>query len=946
MISLKKILLILTALTALTHSEVVVRQGWGSQFILKGDRWYAPLDTYFDVSKFEYPVILNDFGLGYNQTQPYDILRIAANAPILGNTNWIKKVDDNRVIVCYNESTIAIQPLEAQGLDFEKNSSIIFTVPEEGAVCMDAAHYALRSYLYIGCVTRRTLNDKGNLIVFTYNLNKKEIVSTQVVPQDDGFRIQQRLQLSFFENQNTTYLAAYDLGNTTVKEVEGGFLPQVRLFRNLDIGKLKYYMKLDVANTSFSNVYNYFPYQGRVVAVGRLAAEPDFINLVSCGINVATQLLECDTFPKSTFVENGLFGVFGNKNQAYLIDTDKSTVQIIQLRGAFENPEFISEVIVTRNKAQLLSPQNNDGIFIRGFDGNTQTGVVNYWHPNFYDGATTVVSFLYGYTQTVDAYAGVHVRDSIIWSGNFRQGLYYTQYLDISRTKEPFIYVPTDLIQCPSGPNTIQKNLVNVEVRDFSNTKSGSISTDVYCVLSIVDGGLRIFNNVNEFVIKSGQQRRLKLGAADILRGNALMAEVKSEKGLISGTGDSVNLMNIKWEPEFEDDKVDTIAFHKQKALVHVEKGTVVFYNCLTNDNYGLDVDCKAFGTYTHDPGYSLPYKRMNTIGDLTFAYSCDLQNCFAVFAKDNGQVVSTGLGATPQILKDAFIAPDPNDPEFFLIVTSIQAPENNQIVFWRARIDNPEALEIFFVLSQNLGNSGIDFFCPTDIYIDPLKNNRFLALNDCGTGEEQVILKYFINARSVKYNARDALQVRQVKPFFCPMGNEHIIGSTAPLTGGESLGRRVYSISANDDLSFYQIPPELPGAADFTVSCISDISRFVIYGKNPVNGTKIVSVVIGNRGNNQLARYPVARHVTGGAKKAQAYRGEFGIVHWVTALDENNKIYNKFYLSNDAPVLTLTAKTVTETTTDTVEITLFNVKSKATFNVSAEVILDNQVVE
>jgi len=147
-------------------------------------------------------------------------------------------------------------------------------------------------------------------------------------------------------------------------------------------------------------------------------------------------------------------------------------------------------------------------------------------------------------------------------------------------------------------------------------------------------------------------------------------------------------------------------------------------------------------------------------------------------------------------------------------------------------------------------------------------------------------------------------------------MGSEFIVGSTSSQS---QHGHPVYSFGTQDDLNFWTVPTDLLGDSFWQYSCLSHMKRFVIYGFNK-DGTLTASVLIGNRGSDQLKRY--ATVIPGiSATDAHAYEGiDNSVVHWFNTT--NGPLFFETY---DTPILELSAKKVTQATQVDVTLTFTN---------------------
>ena len=916
-------ILILGLLIGLAASKVELIKPWDATYLLEGDRWYAPLSDYVNVQKFRYPVIVHGDN-GFNQTKTFKTLAVKSQSrDFLGKLNWMRNIKNDTTVLCYDDDHIIIQVFEGEGKGFQYQQT--FTAPDANVICQDMYHYPDRNYLYIGCVGQRTATAPGDIYIYTWDFGQNAIVGTQKVPQDDGFEILNRLQF-FLVNAASgegPFLAVYDLGNTTEKEDIRTGKSAFRLFRNVDTGKLKYLKLIAFLQQEFQIVYNFFTYHNSVIVSGRLGGENSaYITLVECKIDLNKTDLECGA-TKSTFVESGMVGLVGYEDDLYTLDFNAQSVTVARLQLEFTNPAWSSQVLYSANNVEFI--QNDEGLAVRGFYGNAQTGVIVYGHPNFYDGGYTLVSFKYLFSFSELEHSAVPLGNSVVTAYSTERGASPVVLIEIKRPIEPFLFVDTRDISCPIPGEKPGYDQTFVEVRDEDTKASGSLGTLITCLGNVFQGGIRINDNINEFVIYGGKTKVLQVGSADILRGNGLTATVSSKDGVVTGQGDSVNALTIAWNPPLNDDEVQDIAFYQDKALVHFKNENVKFYNCQSNDQFGVIMACNEYFTYQEQTKVTaVGYQRFARVGSLVGAWACDTDGCFLLLVTDAGEFHRVDFGVTFSFIKDLYISGNSLNPEFFRVVGSFQGTDNlNNVTLWQGEITKPETVAQFDLIDQS--NAGIDQFCPTQVYPDPEDGNQLLVMNNCGPAFDQAILKYQFTEEGVTLSGRDVPAAIGVNPTFCPMGKEHFVYSTSPFTNSTNKNKRLYSFGANDGLSYYSVPANVTGIKDFKVSCLSHMRRLVVYAKEDNSENITVSVIIGNRGQNQLNRYPVFEHGTGGARLAAAFEGRYGVIHWFRYPTQAGGLTNKFFLSKDAPLLLIDAKEVQEAKTENVVITFAN---------------------
>ena len=151
-------------------------------------------------------------------------------------------------------------------------------------------------------------------------------------------------------------------------------------------------------------------------------------------------------------------------------------------------------------------------------------------------------------------------------------------------------------------------------------------------------------------------------------------------------------------------------------------------------------------------------------------------------------------------------------------------------------------------------------------------------------------------------------------EPFVCPQGYEYVVGSTK-----SNDANPVYAITGRDDLNIFTIPSSLLGNRKWGYTCLTHMKSFVTYGFNE-DGTVNASVILGNRGSEQMRRYPIA--VEGlHATDAHAFEGfNNSVLHWFTTDDGP-----VFYETYDRPIVQLESPKVLAPTDYIVTFTVTN---------------------
>lgn len=228
-------------------SKITPKYPMSKHSLLRNDFFYKDLNEYFDLDEVSYPLIVTgNNAIANNQTQPYSQKHFQIYN--FKNLDWIHQVSEDTLIFCYDYKNIVIQVMNGEGKTFGYHKHFLVTPAD--VICHDVAHYEHRDYFYIGCVTRKvSAESPGAVFIATWNYEQEKITHIEVTNQDDGFRILNRLGMFITEKSSSTgtptpYLVVYDTGNTNAKEHRGN--DQLRVYRNVDIGKIRYYKLLQV----------------------------------------------------------------------------------------------------------------------------------------------------------------------------------------------------------------------------------------------------------------------------------------------------------------------------------------------------------------------------------------------------------------------------------------------------------------------------------------------------------------------------------------------------------------------------------------------------------------------------------------------------------------------------------------------------------------------------
>lgn len=850
--------------------------------ILEGDYFYSDLGNYFDFSQAKYPITVNGQGaIANNQTAAY----VEKHFQLYNfeQLNWVKQLNNDSVVYCFDDRHLIVQVMNGEGKVFGYYEKVDFKAAN--VICLDAIEYRHREFIYVGCVSKNTGVDPGSVYILTWNLRTKNITHVEITKQDDGFQIKNRLQMfvttveTTEEDEQTDFLVLYDQGNTNSMVHRGN--DNVRLYRNLEIGNLKYFKLLSVDAANFEIVYDYFPYDHTVLLSGRLSGPTEtIITLTQCTINSKDETLQCNSAKnKGTTVQRGKIGITYDGNY-FQIDEVSKSMYIASLSGPFIAPDWNRNIIRQMNNLDLHNDLEH--AYLRFFNGNSEVAVINYGTLSGVDFGYTGISFRSGISWKREEIAACNIGRSIVYGNTNQTKGHQEDVVSLMRPTEPYVLIPSELLQ--PGKNTIA-----IEVSDSESPSPASVSTIFTKAKDMYDGEIKVKDLFGDITIQGGTSQFVSMSNSAIEQGNALEVKITSDTGLVHGVGVGGVAVKIKWVPNHDHHDIEHYAFDGRKALVQTVSGKVYFYSCNRVD---LETHtCYQYASYPLQET-AQPFRDFMDYKDTVFTWTCDSKECYVLVAQDDGDVSKVTLSHDT---KSVWYSQNPKDD----LQMRLYATDGQTVKIWVGPRHEPEGLYLWYTITHD--NSGQDFFCPTQVTHCPDSVDVMEILNDC-EGQNQKILKFDISGTKAQFYEYVNLDRIMYHPFFCPMGSEFIIGSTKTFDNN-----RVYSINTHDDLNYWSIPQNLT-AQNWHYSCLQRDRRFVMYAYEG-DATVQASVLIGNRGSSQLTRFPI---VVPGLKVAiaHAYPSFDGIMHWFDVDGDH-----LFFVTFDAPKLELNANKVTQET-------------------------------
>lgn len=413
---MKTIQLILVALLlAGAMSKITPRAPMKKHSLLKGDFLYKDLNEYFDLDEVTYPLMVSgNNAIANNQTDSY--MHKHFQIYNFQKLDWVQQVNQDTLVFCYDNKNIVIQVMRGEGKAFGYHHK--FSFPQADIVCHDTAHYEHRSFLYVGCVTRSPKPPAvGAVYILTWDYVAQKITHTEITNQDDGFVIRNRLGMFISEKSGSTgsptpYLVVYDTGNTNAMTHRGNDM--IRVYRNIQLGKLKFYKVLKVDDHEYDIVYNMFPYHQSIIISGRVNGPTStIVTLAQCSLNFTKDVVTCSDKLKATTVTEGMVGLDFTQNQYYEINTQTKTINIAELSGDFHSTNWNRNVLHTMSDLDLM---HSESAYVRLYTGNGILGTINYGSiGGGGDHGYTGISFESKLSWSVEGAVAANIGSSIVW---------------------------------------------------------------------------------------------------------------------------------------------------------------------------------------------------------------------------------------------------------------------------------------------------------------------------------------------------------------------------------------------------------------------------------------------------------------------------------------------------------------------------------------------------
>jgi hypothetical protein len=516
--------------------KISVRDGLHDITLLRDDVADYDLSKIFDLSltkgmaKFH-----SNVGRAFNDGEAfayknYDVLGVTTPNWIKAHHNWVVAVYDNTRVVLQGVDTTGKKFLHYQSFDLKKFGSSL--------TCSSSTYNRHRGYIYIGCFDRNSTEMKpSSMFIFTWDLQQEKIVNEVSVAQTDGFRIVNRLEI-FIEsfpqegsNDDQLYLLAYDQGHTLQKQTR--LSNQARIFFNVEAGKLEFdtLVKVQMKGEEYDIIYDMFPYQNTLILSGRVKSAASILTLAQCKLDLSENEIVCNPKYKGTPIVSGAVHV-DNSNMTYNeIDIEEKTIKYYQLEGDFTSANWNKKLL--GHIDDLSMPKlDEEHLWIRGFHASQWGGVIYYGSTTHVDPGVTFLDWTTDNTYyDSKQVATVYDRDYIVLGEH--QG---------SKTMMLVRDEPLFLIE---GGYYSGYNRINLSAED----EDGKVTVEATLnVLDTVFDVINIRNNIGTIELGSHGTHLFNFREEDIISGNGLNVEIKSENPeILSAVGYTQAPVRVIW---------------------------------------------------------------------------------------------------------------------------------------------------------------------------------------------------------------------------------------------------------------------------------------------------------------------------------------------------------------------------------------------------------------
>jgi hypothetical protein len=691
-----------------------------------------------------------------------------------------------------------LQILDSDGKRFLQYVAQDLKIQNQNMVCTGSTWNHYQNVLYIGCFTpNSTVSTPGNMWVFTYDLHQLKVTGVVTVPQTDGFRITNSLNL-FIEsfpqeltNDDQVYLIAYDQGHTlTTQTVQAN---QARVFFNVQTGKLEFdvLVTVSMAGQEFDVLYDMFPYQNTIIVSGRIKGDNSAIILAQGKLVLIRNIVDLNPTYKTTPIGSGAVQVSQHQGTYYQFDIEARTLKEYEATGDFTKPTWGTKLLNAINAVDMPD-LNEDNIWIKGFHQSNWAGAIAYGSPSYYDAGATVLDWttnhsMYDPNRVVSVYARDYVS----------LGIYQGYHAIMLFRDETMLLI--------EGGYYSGKNKITLTATDNDG------KTTVTSTLTVLDSiweKINVRNNIGTIEIQTSTTQTYKFSANDIIDGNGLSVTVNSSNdSLLRGTGYTSQNLNIRWNGQAY---IGHYYFAHDKIIV-VDAGNNA--NLGICQDYGaspLVVQCTNIATAYIGKGYGLNNKIFAEQEiTIAFADNTSRNSSYIHIFNEDGDFNSVLI---PQVITD--VAMMSTNSYFFVFIVY------DQVSVEIRRLNKNDITEFDTYKVYNSTNVAWDEFCPHAVSVPIDSDNEFDILSDCGQGRAKAVFRmalstnsnFFMVPISSKYNTID----------FCTFKNELVINAY----------EGAFSIANIDTFNFWNVPlNDLDAGFAYNFFCVPALKRVAYAG-------------------------------------------------------------------------------------------------------------------
>lgn len=856
--------------------------------LLPKDIWSKTLQNdIFDTSKAAPPLEFSStIGKTFNSSEfffqkHYEILK-------LKNLNFIKKLENSNLVAgVFDKVKILVQEINNNGQKFENYVFADLTNFGDNKICSDFLYNLKRNFLYIGCFDQNTSElNPGSLAIHTLDLNTKNITSSAVVKQDDGFRILNRLSMFIGEfpqgasNDDPTHLIVYDQGHTSqnfTKEAK-----MARNFFNVNSGDLTFseLLNFDIGAKNLEIIYDIYPYFGQIVLTCRIKEIGDIVTLSLCKLDLQEAKIFCNEKVKASNVKHGKVSL-DSKGFYTEVDILMKELRFYRLRVDSTTLNWNFDLI--KKMENLVLKEKEDLIWIREVATNEWSSVIQYGQKNnadpgvgLLDWASKKNNFYYNHS------ADLFDRNWVIGDTN-------NPIFSLLRN-DAFFLIDTHYLK-------FGDNEVSITAKDSQN--SAKVSTR-FTLLNSIFEKIYLKNKIGQIEMNSHQTLDIEIKEEEIIAGNGINVKIESEnEEVVKGVG--ITHLPVRIILNNTEISSGDFYFTGNRVLVKSNIGRVIWARCSQIATIPLTYNCSEDGSYPFDVKNEKLLDKIKGKGNTLVAISNSDTGAAVYLMNDQGEYKRFKFNN--EVVKD-----------FTLIRTStflypIVVFKRQVIVYY---IDNLSQLKIYEIFDENSVNFGS--FCPVGAEVSKDSQDEFDILSNCGRGDSAVY------RWGLTYNTphiRIPIDSNTYPSKFCSFKSEFMIRGNGNL----------YTISNLDDFSRFNVPLESLNLNSFEIYCLGDIEKLVIIGNNGNNDKNhSITVILGNEGENQLRRY---RSVITGiiAEDIKSFDFMGRAIHVIENGDKREMI-----VTLDTPILRFSSGEVKEETDVAVKISFFNFGTEQTF--------------